>query len=153
MANTYTQIHVQFVFAPKYRLALITPDWKIRLHQFITGIVQGNEHKMLQINSMPDHLHFLAGLRCHQSISALMQNIKTETSKWIKLNNFCSIPFAWQEGYGAFSYEKCRVPEIIRYIQNQESNHKKESFLDEYRKLLREFEIEFDEGYIFKEPV
>ncbi|MEO6405767.1 MAG: IS200/IS605 family transposase [Ferruginibacter sp.] len=89
MANTYTQLHIQFVFAVKYRRALIHPDWKERLHQYITGIFQENKHKILQVNSMPDHIHIFIGMRPHQSISALMQNVKTESSKWINNQHFC----------------------------------------------------------------
>jgi len=152
MANTYTQLHVQLVFAVKYRAALIQRDWKEELHKYITGIIQTNEHKMLQINGMPDHLHIFFGLRPHQSISSLVQNIKSESSKFIKENSYCNSPFAWQEGYGAFSYAKNQVKDVIRYIQNQKEHHKKEKFLDEYRRLLNAFEIEFDERYIFAEP-
>lgn len=151
MANSYTQIHIQFVFAVKYRAALIGNEWKERLHQYITGIFQGNKHKMLQINSIPDHIHIFIGMRPHQSISSLIQNVKTESSKWIKAQNLCSYPFAWQEGYGAFSYAKSQVADVIRYIQNQEIHHRKETFLEEYRKFLIAFEIEWDEKYIFKE--
>lgn len=152
MANTYTQLHVQLVFAVKYRAALIQRDWKEELHKYITGIVQTNDHKMLQINGMPDHLHIFFGLRPHQSISSLVQNVKTESSKWIKEKCYCNSPFAWQEGYGAFSYSKSQVKDVVRYIQNQEEHHKKEKFLDEYRRLLNAFEIEYDERYIFAEP-
>ncbi len=151
MPNTYTQIHIQFVFAVKYRAALIEKDWKERLHQYITGIFHDNDHKMLQINSMPDHIHIFIGMRPHQSISSLMQNVKTESSKWIKEQNLCSYPFAWQKGYGAFSYAKSQVHDVIRYVQNQEIHHRKETFLNEYRKFLNAFEIEWDEKYIFKE--
>src|ERR1051326_2042082 len=119
MANTYTQLHIQFVFAVKYRAALIQKTWKEPLHQYITGIFQNNQHKMLQINSMPDHIHIFVGLRPHQSVSSLIQNVKTESTKWIKEQNL-SPSFAWQEGYGAFSYSKSHVTDVIRYIQNQE---------------------------------
>ena len=151
MPNTYTQVHIQFVFAVKYRDALIHTAWKERLHQYITGIFQQNNHKMLQVNSMPDHIHILIGMRPHQSMSSLIQLVKSESTKWIKAQNFCSYPFAWQEGYGAFSYTKDRVPDVIRYIQNQETHHKDNKFLDEYRHFLNEFEIEWDERYIFIE--
>ncbi len=150
MANSYTQIHIQFVFAVKYRKELIDKQWKERLHQYITGIFQNNKHKILQINSMPDHIHIFIGMRPHQSISALIQNVKTESSKWIKEQDL-SPSFAWQEGYGAFSYSKSQVYDVIRYIQNQEIHHRNETFLDEYRKFLKAFEIEWDEKYIFKE--
>ena len=151
MANSYTQLHIQFVFTVKYRAAMIDKEWKGRLHEYITGIFRQNKHKMLQINSVPDHIHILIGMRPHQSISSLVQNVKTESSKWIKAQSLCSYPFAWQEGYGAFSYAKSQVNDVIRYIQNQEIHHRKETFLNEYRKFLNAFEIEWDERHIFKE--
>lgn len=151
MPNTYTQIHIQFVFAVKYRTALIDKVWKERLHQYITAIFQKYDHKMLQINSMPDHIHIFIGMRPHQSVSELVQKIKVESSKWIKDEKLCNSTFAWQQGYGAFSYAKSQVDNVIRYIQNQEKHHSKENFLDEYRKFLTAFEIEWDEKYIFKE--
>ena len=152
MANSFTMLHVHFVFAVKYREALINKEWKEELHKYITGIFQKNEHKVLQINSMPDHLHIFIGMRPHQSISALIQNVKTESSKWINTNKSSKNSFRWQEGYGAFSYSKSHLHDVIRYIQNQELHHRKETFLEEYKKMLQAFEVEFDEQYIFKEP-
>ena len=152
MANSYTQLHVQFVFAVKYRQALIKKEWKERLHEYLTGMFQENRHKMLQINSMPYHIHIFIGLNPHQSISSLIQNVKSESSKWINAQNFCEQRFAWQEGYGAFSYAKSQVANVIGYIQNQEIHHRKESFLDEYRKYLTAFEMDWDERYIFIDP-
>lgn len=153
MANTYTQLHIQFVFAVKYRKALIQKAWKEELHKYISGIVQQNDHKMLQINSVPDHIHIFVGMRPTQAISDLVQNVKTESSKWVKRKEFCEAPFVWQDGFGAFSYSKSHVPNVIRYIQNQENHHKKESFLDEYRGMLKAFQVHYDERYIFKEPI
>ena len=152
MPNTYTQLYIQFVLAVKYRESLIKKEWKDELYKYITGIVQNNKSKILGINGMPDHIHIFIGMRPRQSIAALVQNVKAESSKWIKEKNFCATLFAWQEGYGAFSYSKSHVPDVIRYIQNQEAHHQKETFLDEYRKMLKAFEIEYDEQYMFKEP-
>ena len=148
--NTFSQIHIQYVFAVKYRRAMIEKKWKERLHQYITALVQQNKHKMLQVNSMPDHLHLLVGLRPNQSISSLIQHVKTQSSIWINENKLCSSEFNWQEGYGAFSYSKSQVNNVIRYIQNQEIHHKKETFLEEYKRILQSLEIEFDEKYLFK---
>ncbi|MDE1193493.1 MAG: IS200/IS605 family transposase [Arachidicoccus sp.] len=150
MSNSYSQIHIQFVFAVKYRTALISNEWKERLYQYITGIFRQNKHKVLQINGMPDHIHIFIGMRPHQSISSLIQNVKTESSKWIKAQKL-SPSFAWQEGYGAFSYSRSQINNVVHYIQNQEKHHKKETFLDEYKKFLTAFEIEWDEKYIFKQ--
>ncbi|MCI4444002.1 MAG: IS200/IS605 family transposase [Lentimicrobium sp.] len=153
MANTYTQIHVQFVFAVKYRNGLIQPSIKAELYQYISGILKPHNHKLLAINGMPDHIHIFIGMRPTQSISDLMQDIKGNSSKWINEKNFLKIKFEWQEGYGAFSYSKSHVNNVIDYIKNQEEHHKKESFRDEYLKFLKAFEIEYDERYIFKDLI
>ena len=99
MANTYTQIHLQIVFTVKYRLAMIHPEWRTRLHKYITGIVRNHDHKMLSINTMPDHLHMLNGFRPHQSLADLMSKVKGESSEWINLENLTKKKFRWQEGY------------------------------------------------------
>lgn len=152
MPNTYTQIHLHIIFAVKNRTALISNEWKTRLHQYITGIFQNNHHKMLLINSMPDHLHILIGMRPNQSVSALIQNVKSESTKWINENQFCREKFAWQEGYGAFSYSKSQLGTVIKYIQNQQFHHQKKTFLQEYKDFLNAFEIEWSPEYIFSEP-
>jgi REP element-mobilizing transposase RayT len=153
MANTYTEIHVQFVFAVKYRDGLLLPSYKAELYQYISGILKPHNHKLLAINGMPDHIHIFIGMRPTQSISDLMQDIKGNSSKWINEKNFLKVKFEWQEGYGAFSYSKSHVNNVIDYIKNQEKHHKKESFRDEYLKFLKAFEIEYDERYIFKDLI
>lgn len=150
MANTYSQIHIQAVFAVKNRDCIIQNAWKNELYKYITGIIKGNNHKPLIINGMPDHIHILFGLRPAQSISDLLQDIKGGSSKWINEKGFIAGKFSWQEGYGAFSYSKKDLPNVIRYIDNQEQHHKKINFNNEYLELLQEFNIEFDEKYLFK---
>ena len=150
MANTYTQIHIQCVMAVKYRQALITDVWKERLYQYMTGIVQNNDHKLISINSMPDHLHLFFGFRPTQSLSDLMRLVKGESSEWINKRGFTTTPFRWQEGYGGFSYSRSQIKAVATYIENQEEHHRKKTFLDEYTEMLKKFEIEYDEKYIFK---
>lgn len=150
MANTYTQIHIQTIVAVKFRNAVILPRWKERLHQYITGIVQNHTHKVLSINSMPDHLHLFFGFRPTQSLADLMRIVKGESSEWINKQNLCSSVFRWQEGYGAFSYARSQVKAVAQYVEDQEIHHNKKTFLEEYKQFLRQFEIEFDEQYIFK---
>ena len=150
MANTYTQIHIQFVFAVRNRQSLIDEKWRADLYKYITGIVQNAGHKMLQINGMPDHLHILIGMRPSQSISDLMKHIKGDSSAWINKQGLTRSRFSWQEGYGAFSYGKSAVPNVIRYIKNQQEHHRTTSFADEYQELLETFEIDYDKRFIFK---
>lgn len=150
MANTYTQIHIQAVFAVQGRQSLIKNEWKDELFKYITGIIQNHGHKVLQINGMPDHIHILFGMRPTQSLSDLMKQVKQDSSKWINNKNFVIGKFSWQAGFGAFSYSKSEVPNVINYIKNQELHHKSKTFQDEYLQLLKEFNIEFDERYILK---
>lgn len=103
MANTYTQIHIHFVFVVKYRQGLISILWKNELYKYITGIVQNFGHKLDIINGMPDHVHMLVGLRPNQSISDLMKTLKQHSSKWINNQKLLKVRFEWQEGYAAFS--------------------------------------------------
>ncbi len=108
---------------------------------------------MLQINSMPDHLHAFIGLRPDQSVSSLCQLVKSRSTKWINNNGLCKTPFRWQDGFGAFSYSRSHVERVIRYIQNQEVHHRNESFLSEYKKLLKAFQVTYDDRYIFQDLI
>ena len=150
MANTYTQIHIQAVFAVQERNCIIRQAWKDELYKYISGIVHKNGHKMLVINGMPDHIHVFFGMRPSQSLSELMQDIKGDSSKWINQKGFIKSHFSWQEGYGAFSYSKSSVDNVIDYIKKQAIHHRKKTFIEEYREFLDKFEIDFDERYIFK---
>jgi REP element-mobilizing transposase RayT len=149
MANTYTQIHIQVVFNVRNRECIISSLWKNDLFKYITGIIQNNQHKVLAINGMPDHVHILFGMRPIQSLSDLMQDVKGNSSKWINQNHFIKEHFSWQEGYGAFSYSKSQISNVIHYINNQEEHHKKMLFLDEYIRMLKESEILYDERFLF----
>jgi len=149
MANTYTQIHLQLVFAVQNRECIISSVWKNDLYWYITGIIQNIKHKVLAINGMPDHIHILTGMRPTQSLSDLLQDIKGDSSKWINQNWFVLGHFSWQEGYGAFSYSKSQISNVIHYINNQVEHHKKIKFLDEYIGMLQEFEIQCDDRYLF----
>ena len=153
MANTYSQIHIQAVFAVQNRECIIHNSWKEDLYKYISGIVQSNNHKMLSINGMPDHIHILFGLRPSQSIADLMQDIKGSSSKWINEKQFLKVKFEWQEGYGAFSYSKSHVDAVIKYIEKQEEQHSSKPFREEYLDFLKLFEVDFDERYIFNEPI
>ena len=150
MANTYTQIHIQLVFAVQNRASLIKDSWKDEMYKYMTGIIQNKDHKMLQINSMPDHIHILIGLRPTQALAELVKVVKQESTNWINDQKFTPKKFNWQEGYGAFSYTKSDVPRVIKYIQNQENHHRKIKFLDEYVEMLKVHEIDYDEKYLFK---
>jgi len=150
MANTYTQIHIHAVFSVQNRECIIRNQWRDELYKYITGVIRNHHHKLLAINGMPDHIHVLFGMRPTQTLSDLLQDIKGNSSKWINDKKFVRGKFSWQEGYGAFSYSKSQLPQVIQYIERQQEHHKKKTFIEEYKEFLDAFEVEYDERYVFK---
>jgi REP element-mobilizing transposase RayT len=114
MANTFTQIYLQFVFAVQNRISLITPEWKNELYKYITGIVQNNKHKMIAINGPANHIHIFVGFKPYQSIPDLMQDVKGDSSKWINDKRLVYGKFTWQEGYGVFSYSHSHIDRVVK---------------------------------------
>ncbi|HKB44942.1 MAG TPA: IS200/IS605 family transposase [Chitinophagaceae bacterium] len=151
MPNTYTQLYIHCVFAVKYRVAIIQPAWEERLHKYITGILQKNGHKLLAINSVPDHLHFFVGLDPKQSISTMMQLAKGDSSEFVNKQKFTQRKFHWQSGYGAFSNSRSQIDKVVKYILNQKEHHRKRKFRDEYIEMLKDYNVDYDEKYIFHE--
>jgi REP element-mobilizing transposase RayT len=149
MANTYTQSYFHLVFAVKNRQALIKKIWKDELEKYITAIIQNNKHKLIAINSMPDHIHIFIGYNLNQLIPDLVEQIKTSTNALIKKNNLSDYRFEWQKGYGAFTNSRSQIHGVADYIQNQEIHHKKTSFKTEYLKILKNNDIKYDDKYLF----
>ena len=150
MANTYTQIYIQYVFAVQNRIGLIQNRWRDELYKYMTGTISNKGHKLLTIGGMSDHIHVLVSMSPKQSPSDLMADVKRSSSLWITENRLVAGKFSWQEGFGAFSYGKSQIPEIAKYIETQEHHHKKRTFREEYLEFLKLFEIEHDERYNFK---
>ena len=149
MPNTYTQLYIHFVFAVKYRMAIIQPEWEEQLHRYITGIVQNNGHKLLAMNSVTDHSHLFIGLNPNQSISELMRLVKGDSSEFVNKQGFTKRKFQWQEGYGAFSNSNSQIDSVIKYINNQKEHHRKKSFKEEYLNILKDYSVNYDEQYVF----
>ena len=151
MPNTYTQIHLHLVFAVKYRAACIPTMHAARLHRYITGIITERGQKLLAINGMPDHVHLLIGLRPDMALSDLVRDVKAVSSKFVNEQKWLPGKFAWQEGFGAFSYSTSQLPAVIEYIERQQEHHAKWSFREEYRLLLEKFQVSYEDKYLFKE--
>lgn len=149
MANTYTQIYIQFVFAVKGRQSLIPAIHREELHKYINGIVEKRDQKNLAIFAMPDHLHLFTGLKANINMSDFIRDIKAGSSKFINDQKWINENFSWQNGFGGFSYSKSHVDNVIKYIMNQELHHQKKSFKTEYIDLLNKFEVDYDEKYLF----
>ena len=150
MANTYTQIYIQIVFAVEGRQNLIDPVHNDELQKYMTGIVKAQRQKLIAINNLPDHVHILIGQRPDSDLSELVGDIKSGSTNFINRERWVRGRFNWQEGFGAFSYSHSQLSTVIRYIQNQQRHHCKRSFHDEYVRLLDRFDVPYDERYIFK---
>ena len=150
MANTFSQIYIQIVFAVQNRNALIQPAWEEELYKYITGIVQNKGQKMLAINGTNNHIHFFIGMKPTCCLSDLVREVKKASSSFIKEKQFSKLKFQWQEGFGAFSYSHSQLGDVIRYIENQKEHHKKKTFKEEYLEFLKAFEIEFKNEYLFQ---
>lgn len=149
MANTYTQIYIHIVFAVAGRQNLIDSAHNEQFQKYVTGIVSAQQHKLIAINNMPDHVHVLIGLRPNLALSDLVRDIKANSSRFIKEKRWVMGRFAWQEGFGAFSHSQSQLDTVIRYIKNQQKHHARKSFREEYVEMLEKFGVLYDHKYIF----
>jgi REP element-mobilizing transposase RayT len=150
MANTFSQIYLQFVFAVQNRQSLIAKEHKEELHKYITSVVQNRKAKMLAVNCMPDHTHLFVGFKPTILISEFIKEVKVESNEFINSKNWMRGKFNWQEGYGVFSYGHSQIDTVANYVFNQEFHHQKRTFKQEYLGLLRKFDIAFEERYLFE---
>lgn len=149
MANTYTQLYVQIIFAVQRRENLITQKFRNELEKYICGIIKNNKSKPLSIYCNPDHSHVLIGLHPSVSIATITGDMKASSSKWINKNKLVRGKFNWQDGYGAFTYSKSQIDDVAKYIHNQPEHHKKRTFREEYLSILKKLEIDYDDQYLF----
>jgi putative transposase len=150
MANTYSQIYIQIVFAVQNRRSLIDHSWEEELYKYVTGIITNKDQKLLAINGMPDHIHIFIGMKPTCCLSDLVREIKKASNSFIKESYFCPLGFNWQDGFGAFSYSHSQLDNVIGYIQNQKIHHQKKTFKEEYLEFLDKFNIEFKNEYLFE---
>jgi putative transposase len=153
MANTYSQVYIQCVFAVKYRKAVINKEWRPALLGVIGNLINQTGCKTIIVNGIEDHVHCFLGLKPTLSISDLMKEVKAKSSKYINDHQLVKRRFEWQEGYGVFSYGHSQIDDMFKYISNQEAHHKKQTFRVEYLDFLDKFEVPFDERYIFADLI
>jgi putative transposase len=149
VANTFTQIYIQAVFAVKGRMNYISHTHEDELYRYIGGILKNKGHKSLAINGMPDHIHVFFGMKFIEALSDLIRDLKSNSSGFINKKNWVRGAFHWQDGFGGFSYSNSQINDVIQYIKNQKQHHENRSFKDEYLSLLEEFKIQYDAKYVF----
>ncbi len=150
MANTYSQIYIQVVFAVEGRVSVIQKQHKEELRKYMTGIVRERGQKRLAVHCMPDHTHMLVGLRPSVALSDVVRDVKNGSTNFINRCGWVAGRFCWQEGFGAFSYGHSQLKGVIDYVRDQERHHARRSFREEYLRFLKRYEVEHDEKYTFK---
>ncbi len=148
--GNFTQMYVQLVFAVKHREALLTKEIRSNVFEYISGIITNMKHKSIIVNGVSDHIHIFIGLNPSKSISETVHDIKRNSSLFINGQKLCKGRFAWQEGFGGFTYSRSHINNVYNYILRQEQHHAKIRFKDEYLDFLKKFEIDYDERFLFR---
>ena len=150
MAGTFSQIYIHVVFAVKGRENLLEKPWRDEVFKYMAGIIKGKNQKPIIVNGVCDHVHLFIGLKPTMCLSDLVRDIKNNTTNFINDKKLTKSKFAWQEGYGAFSYSHSQMHNVYQYILNQEEHHLRKTFKEEYLDFLERFEVEHDEKYLFE---
>jgi REP element-mobilizing transposase RayT len=146
--STYSQIYIQIVFAVRGRVNIISPEWEEELHKYISGFIRNKNQKLLAINGTTNHLHIFIGMKASCCLSDLVRELKKASNSFIKEKRLCKYDFSWQEGFGAFSYSRSHVDNVINYIKNQKEHHKKQTLKNEFLHYLSEYDVEYDKKYL-----
>jgi putative transposase len=147
--GTFTQMYIQLVFAVRNRDALLKKEFRERVFEYMSGIINHLKHKSMIINGTSNHVYILFGLNLSVSVSDTVHDIKRSSSIFINNEKLCPCRFSWQEGFGGFTYSRSQIADVYYYIENQESHHRKRTFREEYIDILIKNEIEFDQQFLF----
>ena len=148
MSQSYTNLLYHLIFSTKERRPLITPDYQVRLYDYIGGVIRGIGGISLGIGGAADHVHLLAKLRPERALSDVLCILKANATGWMHDVFPATRDFCWQRGYGAFTVSQSNVRDVQRYIAGQEEHHKKGSFRDEFIQFLKANGIEYDERFL-----
>jgi len=146
---TYRQILYQIVFGTKYRNNTLKYSHQKEMYKYIWGIFKNKKCFLYKIGGTENHIHLISDLHPSIPLADLIKDIKLATSEWIKEKGIYRNFDGWQDGYGAFTYSIKEKMSLIKYVENQKEHHKKETFEEEFKRLLEEHGIEFDERYLF----
>ena len=149
MAQSLSSILIHLIFSTKHREPLVTAQVEPALHAYMAGILKEKQCPALTIGGMPDHVHVLFRLARTRAVSEVVEDLKKDSSRWIKTQGASFGAFHWQAGYGAFSIGQSSVAETRRYIDNQKEHHQTRTFQEEYRVFLRKYGVEYDERYVW----
>ena len=149
MSQSLVKNILHITFSTESRHPLITEEIKPDLSLYLTGIARNLNSSVFAINVMPEHVHILLNLNKSTSLSKLVQELKQGSSRWLNASGKLNTSFHWQKGYAAFSVSQSGMGQVVEYIEQQEVHHRKLNFQDELTALLRRYEIEYDERYLW----
>ncbi len=149
MGSTLTNLLYHVIFSTKGREPIIIPEIRDDLHRYMGGIIKGEGGVLLEIGGMSDHIHMAIKLRPVHSLSDIMKKVKGNASKWLNEQNRLTDRFSWQDGYGAFSVSESQISTVIRYVREQAKHHRRQSFKDEFIRLLEHHRMEYDKQYLW----
>ena len=150
MPRTHSQLYIQYVITVKGRKNFIPEEQNQFLQKYICGIIEKRKSVLIAINNMPDHMHLLASVNPNYSMAKFIQDIKSGSSKYINDQNWIKGKFQWQSGYGAFSYSKSHIDDVVQYINNQQKHHQHKSFREEYLEFLEKFQVDYEDKFLFE---
>ena len=148
MPHTYAKIWFHVVFGTKDRQPIIASEWRERLHSYLGGTLRGLGGIPLEVGGVADHVHLLMSLKSAHRIDYVMRDLKADSTGWLH-DEGISARFAWQRGYGAFTVSESQVDRVRRYIATQEEHHRKMTFEEELRAILKAHRIEFEDRYLW----
>jgi putative transposase len=149
MGQSLVKNYMHIVFSTKHREPLIYPPYEKELHDYLASICKSYECQPIKIGGYADHVHILCMLSKKIALMTLLEKVKGSSSKWMKTKDESLTNFYWQDGYGGFSVAPSDVDNVIDYITNQHEHHSKRSFQDEYRGILKNYAVEYDERYVW----
>jgi putative transposase len=149
MGQSIVHNYVHIIFSTKQREALIHPPVEEELHGYLGGICNNLECQVIKVGGHSDHIHILCMLSIKIALMKLLEELKANSSKWIKTKGAVYNKFYWQDGYGTFSVNPSEINTVIEYISNQHEHHKKKTFQDEYRAFLKKYKVDYDERYVW----
>jgi REP element-mobilizing transposase RayT len=150
MPQSFTCLHFHFIFSTKNRVPCLTPDFQLRLFEYIGGVLRAHQGRLLAAGGMPDHVHLLCSLSKQQAVADALRVIRANSSKWIHDTSPQQRDFAWQAGYGAFAVSYSHRDQVKRYLAKQEEHHRKVTFQEEFIAFLKRHDVEYDERYLWE---
>ena len=149
MGQSLVKNYIHIVFSTKHRESLIPDSIELELYNYLGGICNNLECQVVKVGGYKDHIHILCLLSKKITLVKLMEQLKSNSSKWIKTKGNEYSNFYWQDGYGAFSVNPSEIEIVVNYIANQKEHHSKKTFQNEYRAFLKKYRVEYDEKYVW----